>query len=127
MAAASPTGPSQSRPPELPAEPIQVAALATSPSNKTVIPDASSLEARRPGARRIDAGNIGQGKAPDLRSRKPSHPGDLRIRRDNGASGYTTGLPHERSGHREAGTFDAAFQQGHGRRTYSAGEYASSS
>ena len=94
----------------LPAEPIKVAmALALDVAlNKTVVSDASSLKPGDQVTYRIDAGNIGQGKAPDLKVKEAFPAGTTFVSAETHkcASGYTTGLPQECQGTDEAGTFD---------------------
>lgn len=94
----------------LPAEPIKVAmALALDVAlNKTVVSDASSLKPGDQVTYRIDAGNIGQGKAPDLKVKEAFPAGTTFVSAETHkcASGYTTGLPQECKGTDEAGTFD---------------------
>ena len=94
----------------LPAEPIKVAmALALDVAlNKTVVSDASNLKPGDQVTYRIDAGNIGQGKAPDLKVKEAFPAGTTFVSAETHkcASGYTTGLPQECKGTDEAGTFD---------------------
>ena len=94
----------------LPAEPIKVAmALALDVAlNKTVVSDASNLKPGDQVTYRIDAGNIGQGKAPDLKVKEAFPAGTTFVSAETHkcASGYTTGLPQECKGADEAGTFD---------------------
>ena len=94
----------------LPAEPIKVAmALALDVAlNKTVVSDASNLKPGDQVTYRIDAGNIGQGKAPDLKVKEAFPEGTTFVSAETHkcASGYTTGLPQECKGTDEAGTFD---------------------
>ena len=94
----------------LPAEPIKVAmALALDVAlNKTVVSDASKLKPGDQVTYRIDAGNIGQGKAPDLKVKEAFPAGTTFVSAETHkcASGYTTGLPQECKGTDEAGTFD---------------------
>ena len=94
----------------LPAEPIKVAmALALDIAlNKTVVSDASKLKPGDQVTYRIDAGNIGQGKAPDLKVKEAFPAGTTFVSAETHkcASGYTTGLPQECKGTDEAGTFD---------------------
>ena len=94
----------------LPAEPIKVAmALALDVAlNKTVVSDASKLKPGDQVTYRIDAGNIGQGKAPDLKVKEAFPAGTTFVSAETHkcASGYTTGLPQECQGTDEAGTFD---------------------
>ena len=94
----------------LPAEPIKVAmALALDVAlNKTVVSDASKLKPGDQVTYRIDAGNIGQGKAPDLKVKEAFPAGTTFVSSETHkcASGYTTGLPQECKGTDEAGTFD---------------------
>ena len=94
----------------LPAEPIKVAmALALDVAlNKTVVSDASNLKPGDQVTYRIDAGNIGQGKAPDLKVKEAFPAGTTFVSAETHkcASGYTTGLPQECQGTDEAGTFD---------------------
>ena len=94
----------------LPAEPIKVAmALALDVAlNKTVVSDASNLKPGDQVTYRIDAGNIGQGKAPDLKVKEAFPAGTTFVSAEmhKCASGYTTGLPQECKGTDEAGTFD---------------------
>ena len=94
----------------LPAEPIKVAmALALDVAlNKTVVSDASNLKPGDQVTYRIDAGNIGQGKAPDLKVKEAFPAGTTFVSAETHkcASGYTTGLPQECKGTDEAGTFN---------------------
>ena len=94
----------------LPAEPIKVAmALALDVAlNKTVVSDASNLKPGDQVTYRIDAGNIGQGKAPNLKVKEAFPAGTTFVSAETHkcASGYTTGLPQECKGTDEAGTFD---------------------
>ena len=94
----------------LPAEPIKVAmALALDVAlNKTVVSDASKLKPGDQVTYRIDAGNIGQGKAPDLKVKEAFPAGTTFVSAETHkcASGYTTGLPQECKGTDQAGTFD---------------------
>ena len=94
----------------LPAEPIKVAmALALDVAlNKTVVSDASNLKPGDQVTYRIDAGNIGQGKAPDLKVKEAFPAGTTFVSAETHkcASGYTTGLPQECKGTDQAGTFD---------------------
>ena len=94
----------------LPAEPIKVAmALALDVAlNKTVVSDASKLKPGDQVTYRIDAGNIGQGKAPDLKVKEAFPAGTTFVSAETHkcASDYTTGLPQECKGTDEAGTFD---------------------
>ena len=94
----------------LPAEPIKVAmALALDVAlNKTVVSDASKLKPGDQVTYRIDAGNIGQGKAPDLKVKEAFPAGTTFVSAETHkcASGYTTGLPQECKGTDEAGSFD---------------------
>ena len=94
----------------LPAEPIKVAmALALDVAlNKTVVSDASKLKPGDQVTYRIDAGNLGQGKAPDLKVKEAFPAGTTFVSAETHkcASGYTTGLPQECKGTDEAGTFD---------------------
>ena len=94
----------------LPAEPIKVAmALALDVAlNKTVVSDASNLKPGDQVTYRIDAGNIGQGKATDLKVKEAFPAGTTFVSAETHkcAFGYTTGLPQECQGTDEAGTFD---------------------
>ena len=94
----------------LPAEPIKVAmALALDVAlNKTVVSDASTLKPGDQVTYRIDAGNIGQGKATDLKVKEAFPAGTTFVSAETHkcASGYTTGLPQECQGTDQAGTFD---------------------
>ena len=94
----------------LPAEPIKVAiALALDVAlNKTVVSDASNLKPGDQVTYRIDAGNIGQGKAPDLKVKEAFPAGTTFVSAETHkcASGYTSGLPGECQGTDPAGTFD---------------------
>ena len=94
----------------LPAEPIKVAmALALDVAlNKTVVSDASNLKPGDQVTYRIDAGNIGQGKAPDLKVKEAFPAGTTFVSAETHkcASGYTSGLPQECKGTDQAGTFD---------------------
>ena len=63
--------------------------------NKTVVSDASNLKPGDQVTYRIDAGNIGQGKAPDLKVKEAFPAGTTFVSAETHkcASGYTTGLP----------------------------------
>ena len=94
----------------LPAEPIKVAmALALDVAlNKTVVSDASNLKPGDQVTYRIDAGNMGPGKAPDLKVNELFPEGATFVSAETHkcASGFTSGLPQECQGTDEAGTFD---------------------
>ena len=94
----------------LPTEPIKVALVVALDValNKTVVSDASNLKPGDQVTYRIDAGNIGQGKAPDLKVKEAFPAGTTFVSAETHkcASGYTTGLPQECKGTDEAGTFD---------------------
>ena len=94
----------------LPAEPIKVAmALALDVAiNKTVVSDASNLIPGDQVTYRIDAGNMGPGKAPDLKVNElfPEGATFFSAETHKCASGFTSGLPQECKGTDQAGTFD---------------------
>ena len=94
----------------LPAEPIKVAmALALDVAiNKTVVSDASNLIPGDQVTYRIDAGNLGPGKAPDLKVNELFPEGATFVSAETHkcASGFTSGLPQECKGTDQAGTFD---------------------
>ena len=94
----------------LPAEPIKVAmALALDVAiNKTVVSDASNLIPGDQVTYRIDAGNMGPGKAPDLKVNELFPEGATFVSAETHkcASGFTSGLPQECQGTDQAGTFD---------------------
>ena len=94
----------------LPAEPIKVAmALALDVAiNKTVVSDASNLIPGDQVTYRIDAGNMGPGKAPDLKVNELFPEGATFVSAETHkcASGFTSGLPQECKGTDQAGTFD---------------------
>ena len=94
----------------LPAEPIKVAmALALDVAiNKTVVSDASNLIPGDQVTYRIDAGNMGPGKAPNLKVNELFPEGATFVSAETHkcASGFTSGLPQECKGTDQAGTFD---------------------
>ena len=94
----------------LPAEPIKVAmALALDVAiNKTVVSDASNLIPGDQVTYRIDAGNMGPGKASDLKVNELFPKGATFVSAETHkcASGFTSGLPQECKGTDQAGTFD---------------------
>ena len=94
----------------LPTEPIKVALVVALDValNKTVVSDADNLMPGDTVTFRIDAGNTGQGKAPDVKVAEAFPAGTTFVSAETHkcASGYTTGLPQECQGTDEAGTFD---------------------
>ena len=94
----------------LPTEPIKVALVVALDValNKTVVSDADNLMPGDTVTFRIDAGNTGQGKAPDVKVAEAFPAGTTFVSAETHkcASGYTTGLPQECKGTDEAGTFD---------------------
>ena len=94
----------------LPTEPIKVALVVALDValNKTVVSDADNLAPGDTVTFRIDAGNTGQGKAPDVKVAEAFPAGTTFVSAETHkcAYGYTTGLPQECQGTDEAGTFD---------------------
>ena len=94
----------------LPTEPIKVALVVALDValNKTVVSDADNLMPGDTVTFRIDAGNTGQGKAPDVKVAEAFPAGTTFVSAETHkcASGYTSGLPGECQGTDPAGTFD---------------------
>ena len=94
----------------LPTEPIKVALVVALDValNKTVVSDADNLMPGDTVTFRIDAGNTGQGKAPDVKVAEAFPAGTTFVSAETHkcASGYTSGLPGECQGTDTAGTFD---------------------
>ena len=94
----------------LPTEPIKVALVVALDValNKTVVSDADNLAPGDTVTFRIDAGNTGQGKAPDVKVAEAFPTGTTFVSAETHkcASGYTSGLPGECQGTDPAGTFD---------------------
>ena len=94
----------------LPTEPIKVALVVALDValNKTVVSDADNLMPGDTVTFRIDAGNTGQGKAPDVKVAEAFPVGTTFVSAETHkcASGYTSGLPGECQGTDPAGTFD---------------------
>ena len=94
----------------LPTEPIKVALVVALDValNKTVVSDADNLAPGDTVTFRIDAGNTGQGKAPDVKVAEAFPAGTTFVSAETHkcASGYTSGLPGECQGTDPAGTFD---------------------
>ena len=94
----------------LPTEPIKVALVVALDValNKTVVSDADNLAPGDTVTFRIDAGNTGQGKAPDVKVAEAFPVGTTFVSAETHkcASGYTSGLPGECQGTDPAGTFD---------------------
>ena len=94
----------------LPTEPIKVALVVALDValNKTVVSDADNLVPGDTVTFRIDAGNTGQGKAPDVKVAEAFPAGTTFVSAETHkcASGYTSGLPGECQGTDPAGTFD---------------------
>ena len=94
----------------LPTEPIKVALVVALDValNKTVVSDTDNLAPGDTVTFRIDAGNTGQGKAPDVKVAEAFPAGTTFVSAETHkcASGYTSGLPGECQGTDPAGTFD---------------------
>ena len=94
----------------LPTEPIKVALVVALDValNKTVVSDADNLAPGDNVTFRIDAGNSGQGKAPDVKVAE-AFPADTTFVSAEShlcTSGYTSGVPGECNTGNAAGTFD---------------------
>ena len=94
----------------LPTEPIKVALVVALDIalNKTVVSDADNLAPGDNVTFRIDAGNTGQGKAPDVKVAEVFPAGTTFVSAESHlcTSGYTSGVPGECSTGGAAGTFD---------------------
>ena len=94
----------------LPTEPIKVALVVALDValNKTVVSDADNLAPGDNVTFRIDAGNSGQGKAPDVKVAEAFPAGTTFVSAESHlcTSGYTSGVPDECSTGGAAGTFD---------------------
>ncbi|ERH24644.1 SdrD B-like domain-containing protein, partial [Actinomyces sp. oral taxon 172] len=94
----------------LPTEPIKVALVVALDIalNKTVVSDADNLAPGDNVTFRIDAGNTGQGKAPDVKVAEAFPAGTTFVSAESHlcTSGYTSGVPGECSTGGSAGTFD---------------------
>ncbi|WP_302701410.1 SdrD B-like domain-containing protein [uncultured Actinomyces sp.] len=94
----------------LPTEPIKVALVVALDValNKTVVSDADNLAPGDNVTFRIDAGNFGQGKAPDVKVAEAFPAGTTFVSAESHlcTSGYTSGVPGECSTGGAAGTFD---------------------
>ena len=94
----------------LPTEPIKVALVVALDIalNKTVVSDADNLAPGDNVTFRIDAGNSGQGKAPDVKVTEAFPAGTTFVSAESHlcTSGYTSGVPGECSTGGSAGTFD---------------------
>ena len=94
----------------LPTEPIKVALVVALDValNKTVVSDADNLAPGDNVTFRIDAGNSGQGKAPDVKVAEAFPAGTTFVSAESYlcTSGYTSGVPGECSTGGAAGTFD---------------------
>ena len=94
----------------LPTEPIKVALVVALDIalNKTVVSDADNLAPGDNVTFRIDAGNSGQGKAPDVKVAEVFPAGTTFVSAESHlcTSGYTSGVPGECSTGGAAGTFD---------------------
>ena len=94
----------------LPTEPIKVALVVALDValNKTVVSDADNLAPGDNVTFRIDAGNSGQGKAPDVKVTEAFPAGTTFVSAESHlcTSGYTSGVPGECSTGGAAGTFD---------------------
>ena len=94
----------------LPTEPIKVALVVALDValNKTVVSDADNLAPGDSVTFRIDAGNSGQGKAPDVKVAEAFPAGTTFVSAESHlcTSGYTSGVPGECSTGGAAGTFD---------------------
>ena len=94
----------------LPTEPIKVALVVALDValNKTVVSDADNLAPGDNVTFRIDAGNSGQGKAPDVKVAEAFPAGTTFVSAESHlcTSGYTSGVPGECNTGGAAGTFD---------------------
>ena len=94
----------------LPTEPIKVALVVALDValNKTVVSDVDNLAPGDNVTFRIDAGNSGQGKAPDVKVAEAFPAGTTFVSAESHlcTSGYTSGVPGECSTGGAAGTFD---------------------
>ena len=94
----------------LPTEPIKVALVVALDValNKTVVSDVDNLAPGDSVTFRIDAGNSGQGKAPDVKVAEAFPAGTTFVSAESHlcASGYTSGVPGECNTGNAAGTFD---------------------
>ena len=94
----------------LPTEPIKVALVVALDValNKTVVSDADNLAPGDNVTFRIDAGNSGQGKAPDVKVAEAFPAGTTFVSAESHlcTSGYTSGVPGECNTGNAAGTFD---------------------
>ena len=94
----------------LPTEPIKVALVVALDValNKTVVSDVDNLAPGDSVTFRIDAGNSGQGKAPDVKVAEAFPAGTTFVSAESHlcTSGYTSGVPGECSTGGAAGTFD---------------------
>ena len=94
----------------LPTEPIKVALVVALDValNKTVVSDVDNLAPGDNVTFRIDAGNSGQGKAPDVKVTEAFPAGTTFVSAESHlcTSGYTSGVPGECSTGGSAGTFD---------------------
>ena len=94
----------------LPTEPIKVALVVALDValNKTVVSDVDNLAPGDSVTFRIDAGNSGQGKAPDVKVAEAFPAGTTFVSAESHlcTSGYTSGVPGECSTGGSAGTFD---------------------
>ena len=94
----------------LPTEPIKVALVVALDValNKTVVSDADNLAPGDNVTFRIDAGNSGQGKAPDVKVAEAFPAGTTFVSAESHlcTSGYTSGVPGECNTGGTAGTFD---------------------
>ena len=94
----------------LPTEPIKVAMVVALDValNKTVVSDVDNLAPGDSVTFRIDAGNSGQGKAPDVKVAEAFPAGTTFVSAESHlcTSGYTSGMPGECNTGNAAGTFD---------------------
>ena len=94
----------------LPTEPIKVALVVALDValNKTVVSDVDNLAPGDNVTFRIDAGNSGQGKAPDVKVAEAFPAGTTFVSAESHlcTSGYTSGVPGECNTGNAAGTFD---------------------
>ena len=94
----------------LPTEPIKVALVVALDValNKTVVSDVDNLAPGDSVTFRIDAGNSGQGKAPDVKVAEAFPAGTTFVSAESHlcTSGYTSGVPGECNTGGTAGTFD---------------------
>ena len=94
----------------LPTEPIKVALVVALDValNKTVVSDVDNLAPGDSVTFRIDAGNSGQGKAPDVKVAEAFPVGTTFVSAESHlcTSGYTSGVPGECNTGNAAGTFD---------------------